>query len=284
MKRAMYGTRWDRVSSRSTCEAGHESLKVCHQAYYWLEAAIHGDDIIAEGEPEELDRLDEVLQRLVVVKVLDRVGPGTSRVRASNAWKIRSTLLRSSRTVPKSGRSRRSRWAAHTWVAATLKRWTSCQSWRRSCTSKIRAAAFTYPVGASTSSSVRRLSEMMSKPRRMGDLRLAKQARYLAGTQKISLRFAHQECGDLVRIFVDSDPVKDGGPPVEGLKPVRVALLAKGPDSSLGEVHRGSCSGDIHMEEAKVEVKVQVDEVEYGRDNEECKARVEERTDHHSSA
>ena len=38
-------------------------------------AAIHGDDIIAEGEPEKLDRLDEVLTQLVVVKVLDRVGP-----------------------------------------------------------------------------------------------------------------------------------------------------------------------------------------------------------------
>ena len=37
-------------------------------------AAIHGDDIIAEGEPEKLDRLDEVLRRLVVVKVLDRIG------------------------------------------------------------------------------------------------------------------------------------------------------------------------------------------------------------------
>ena len=43
---------------------------------------------------------------------------------------------------------------------------------------------------------------------------------------------------------------------------VRGALLAKGPDSSLGEVHRGSCSEDIHMEEEKAEVKVQEDEVE----------------------
>ena len=65
---------------------------------------------------------------------------------------------------------------------------------------------------------------------------------------------------------------------------VRGALLAKGPDSSLGEEHRGSCSEDIHMEEEKVEVKVQEDEVEDGRDNEECKARVEERTDNHSGA
>ena len=59
---------------------------------------------------------------------------------------------------------------------------------------------------------------------------------------------------------------------------MRGALLAKGPDSSLVEVHRGSCSEDIHMEEEKVEVKVQEDEVEDGRDNEESRARVEERS------
>ena len=40
----------------------------------------------------------------------------------------------------------------------------------------------------------------------------------------------------------------------------------KGQNSSSGEVHRGSCSEDIHMEEEKVEVKVQEDEVEDGRD------------------
>ena len=38
--------------------------------------AIHGDDILAEGEPEKLNRLDEVLKRLVDGKVLDRTGPG----------------------------------------------------------------------------------------------------------------------------------------------------------------------------------------------------------------
>ena len=43
-------------------------------------AAIHGDDIIAEGEPKDLDRLDEVLKKLVVVKVLDRVGPGAAEL------------------------------------------------------------------------------------------------------------------------------------------------------------------------------------------------------------
>ena len=47
---------------------------------------------------------------------------------------------------------------------------------------------------------------------------------------------------------------------------VRGALLAKRPDSSFGEMHKGSCSGNIHMEMEKVEVKVQEDEVEDGRD------------------
>ena len=47
---------------------------------------------------------------------------------------------------------------------------------------------------------------------------------------------------------------------------------------------QGSCSEDIHMEEEKVEVKVQEEEVEDGRDNEESKARVEERTNNHSGA
>ena len=47
---------------------------------------------------------------------------------------------------------------------------------------------------------------------------------------------------------------------------MRGALLTKGPDSSLGEVHKGFCSGNIHMEEEKVKVKVQEDEVEDGKD------------------
>ena len=47
-----------------------------------------------------------------------------------------------------------------------------------------------------------------------------------------------------------------------GASCVRGGLLAKGPDTSLGEVHRGSCSEGIHMEEKKVEVKVQEEEVE----------------------
>ena len=54
---------------------GHED-KVCYCFEADSMAAIHGDDIIAEGEPEKLNRLDEVLKQLVVVKVLDRIRPG----------------------------------------------------------------------------------------------------------------------------------------------------------------------------------------------------------------
>ena len=84
MKRAMYGTRrasrlFQEHMKGVLGEAGYAALKVCHQVHYCFEAdsmaAIHGDDIIAEGEPEKLNRLDEVLKLLVVVKVLDRIGP-----------------------------------------------------------------------------------------------------------------------------------------------------------------------------------------------------------------
>ena len=82
MKRAMYGTRrasrlFQEHMNGVLKEAGYAALKVCHQFYHCLETdsmpAIHGDDIIAEGELEKLESLDEVLTRFVVVKVLDRV-------------------------------------------------------------------------------------------------------------------------------------------------------------------------------------------------------------------
>ena len=80
MKRAMYGTRRASrlVHMKGVLgEAGYATLKVCHQENHCFEAgsmaAIHVDDIIAEGESEKMSRLDE---QLVVVKVLDRIGPG----------------------------------------------------------------------------------------------------------------------------------------------------------------------------------------------------------------
>ena len=52
---------------------------------------------------------------------------------------------------------------------------------------------------------VKRLSEIMTKPRTLGNLRLARLSRYLVGTRKLTLRFDHQKYGDIVRITVDSD-------------------------------------------------------------------------------
>ena len=46
----------------------------------------------------------------------------------------------------------------------------------------------------------KRLSEMMSKPRKLGNFRLARLARYLVGSQKLTLRCDHQEYSDIVRI------------------------------------------------------------------------------------
>ena len=45
----------------------------------------------------------------------------------------------------------------------------------------------------------------MTNPRKLGNLRLAMLARYLVGTEKLVLRFDHQENGDTVSIAVDSD-------------------------------------------------------------------------------
>ena len=61
-----------RVEGGVLGEVGYAGLKVCHQIYHCFEmdtmAAIHGDDIIAEGEPEKMDRLDRILRQLVVVR------------------------------------------------------------------------------------------------------------------------------------------------------------------------------------------------------------------------
>ena len=45
----------------------------------------------------------------------------------------------------------------------------------------------------------------MTLPRKLGNLRLARLARYLVATEKLVLRFDHQEYGDTVRIAVDSN-------------------------------------------------------------------------------
>ena len=122
-------------------EAGCAALKACYQVYYCPDAdsmaASHGDDIIAEGEPQELDRLDEVSKRLVVAEVPDRIqtrSGGTRPVpeeacRAYRRSGPRKHLAAIIRNRSKVGANRIS-------VEGIPKRWTNWRSRRRSCTSK----------------------------------------------------------------------------------------------------------------------------------------------------
>ena len=52
----------------------------------------------------------------------------------------------------------------------------------------------------------------------------------------------------------------------------------------IGRSDHGSCSEDIHMEEEKVKSKFRRMKWKMGETNEECKAKVEVRTDNHSGA
>ena len=66
---------------------------------------------------------------------------------------------------------------------------------------------------------------------------------------------------------------------------MRGVLLAKGPDSSISGVPVGSCLDEVHMEEEKVEVKVQAEEEEIGEKNwKEQSVEKTERTNNHSGA
>ena len=78
VKRAMYGTRrashlFQEHMKGVLKGVGYAALRVCQQVYHCLEvdsmAAIHGDDVIEGGVPKDMDRLAEVLKKLVVVIV-----------------------------------------------------------------------------------------------------------------------------------------------------------------------------------------------------------------------
>ena len=73
------GIRYVLKKKRSTCgrrveeivlgEAGYAGLKICHRCCYCLELdAIRADEIQHVWQTKRLDRLDEILNQLVVVK------------------------------------------------------------------------------------------------------------------------------------------------------------------------------------------------------------------------
>ena len=228
MKRSMCGTRralrfFQEHMKGLLGEEGYAALKVGHLVYNSLEAdsmpAIHSDDIIAGGEPERLNRLDEVLKRLVVVKVLDRIGPGAvERGRylkrhivyvegQGSEWmedpKHLAAIIRNrSKTGMKPQSSPGSKDPGKSDPEALDE------------LADAEAKLYQQDPGISIYVSsgrldmqfcVERLSEMMTKPRKLGSLRLARLARCLVGTQKLALRFDHQEHSDIVRIPADPD-------------------------------------------------------------------------------
>ena len=56
--------------------------------------------------------------------------------------------------------------------------------------------------------------------------------------------------------------------------------MAKGPDSSFGEVHRGCCSDEVHMDEERVKVQVEIGDT-HGREQSEEKGREQTITQAH---
>ena len=228
MKRAMYGTRrasrlFQEHMKGVLKEVGYAALKVCHQVYHCLEtesmAAIHGDDIIAEGEPEKLDRLDEVLKQLVVVKVLDRVGP---RAAEHGRYLKRHIVYINGQGFewledPKHLAAiirNRSEVGAKPQSSLGSKDLARSDPEALDELEEVEGRLYQQDTGISIYVSSgrfdiqfceKKLSVMMTKPRKLCNLRLARLARYLVGTEKLVLRFDHQEYGDIVRIVVDSD-------------------------------------------------------------------------------
>ena len=200
-------------------EAGYAALKVCHQVYHCLEtdsmAAIHGDDIIAEGEPEKLDRLDEELKQLVEVKVLDRVGP---RAAEHGQYLKRHIVYINGQGFewledPKHLAAiirNRSKMGAKPQSSPGSKDLGRSDPEALDELEEVEGKLYQQDIGISIYVStgrfdiefcVKRVSEMMTKPRKLCNLRLARLARYLVGTDKLVLRLDHQEYGDIVRIL-----------------------------------------------------------------------------------
>ena len=182
-------------------------------------AAIHGDDIIAEGEPEKLDRLDEVLRQVVVVKVLDRVGPRAAehgqylkrQIVYINGqgfeWledpKHLAAIIRNRSKVvakPQSSPGSKDLGKSDPEALDELEE-VEGKLYQQDAGINIYVSSGRFDIEFC----VQRLSEIMTKPRKLGNRRHARLARYLVGAEKLVVRFDHQQYGDIVRIAVDSD-------------------------------------------------------------------------------
>ena len=152
------------------------------------------------SEPEDLNGLDEVLKRLVMVKVLDTIGPGAVEHgqhlkrhivyiegQASNGWKTRNTLLRSSETVPRLVQSRRALGAGKDLGRSEPEASDELAEVEAKPYQRETAIGVYVSCGRSdTQFCLKRLSEMMSTPRKMGNLRQARLSRYLVCARRSS--------------------------------------------------------------------------------------------------
>ena len=158
-------------------------------------AAIHGDNIIAEGEPKDLDRLEKVLKKLVVVKVLDRVGPGAAELGQYLKRHIAYIVGQGFEWLedPKHIAAiigNRSKMGAKPQSSLGTKDLGKTDPEALDELEEMEAKLYQQDTGISIYMSsgrfdmqfcVKRLSEMMTKPRKMGNLRIARLARYLVG-------------------------------------------------------------------------------------------------------
>ena len=163
--------------------------------------------------------MDEVLKKLVVVKVLDRVGLGAAELgqylKRHIAYIVGQGFewLGDPKHIAAFIRNR-SKMGAKPQSSLGSKDLGKTDSEALDELEEMDAKLYQQDTGISIYMSggrfdiqfcVKRLSEMMTKPRKMGNLRLARLARYLVGTQMLTVRFDHQEYGDTLRIPVDSD-------------------------------------------------------------------------------
>ena len=207
-------------------EAGHAALKVCYvtksittlRRIRWLQFTATTSP--PGGEPEKLDSLGEVLKHLVVVKVLDRIGP---RAAEHGQYLKRHLVYINGSGVRVAGRSEAffcdhekpfQKWARRHRAPQDSKDLGRSDPVALDELEEVEGKLYQQDTGISIYVSserfdiqfcVKRLSEMMTKTRKLGNLRLARLARYLVGTDKLMLRFDHQKYGDTLGIAVDSE-------------------------------------------------------------------------------
>ena len=152
-------------------------------------AAIHGDDIIAEGEPEKLNRLDVYVE-----------GQGFECLEDPKH------LAAINRNRSKAGAKPQSSPGSKDLGKSDLEALDKLEDGEAKLHQQDTAISIYASSGRfDMQFCVKRLSEMMTKPRKLGNLRLARLGRSFVGAQDLTLSFDHQDYSDIVRIPVDSD-------------------------------------------------------------------------------